>query len=166
MILDYKYIEQLLEEYFNGDTTIEEEKILRTFFCQENIPGHLVQYRDLFIYEQSEPKADCLGADFDVKMMKMIEVQDTEVSTKVVELPKASQMAHSVLKALHPFFRAAAVVAVVITIGNASQVLFQDSTREQTGVAKTEPTAGNNVADVPALNTDSLKSDTLRVIND
>lgn len=166
MILDYKYIEQLLEEYFNGETTVEEEKILRTFFCQESIPEHLAQYRDLFIYEQSEPSEDCLGADFDAKMMKMIDVQDTEVSTKVVELPKASKMAHSVLKALHPFFRAAAVVAVVITIGNASQVLFQDSTREQTGVAKTDPTTGKNVADVPTLKVDSLQNDTLRAIND
>lgn len=166
MILNYKYIEQLLEEYFNGETTVEEEKILRTFFCQESIPEHLLQYRDLFIYEQSEPKADCLGADFDAKMMKMIEVQDTEVSTKVVELPKASHMAHSVFKALHPFFRAAAVVAVVITIGNASQVLFQDSTKEQMGVAKTEPTTGKNVADIQTLKVDSLKSDTLKAIHD
>lgn len=166
MILDYKYIEQLLEEYFNGETTLEEEKILRTFFCQESIPESLVQYRDLFIYEQSEPKADSLDADFDAKMMKMIEEQDAEVSTKVVKLPKASQMAHSVLKALHPFFRAAAIVAVVITIGNASQVLFLDSTREQTGVAKTEPTTGKNVADVPTLRVDSLQNDTLRAIND
>lgn len=166
MILNYKYIEQLLEEYFNGETTVEEEKILRTFFCQESIPEHLVQYRDLFIYEQNEPKADCLGADFDAKMMKMIEEQNTEVSTKVVELPKASQITHSVLKALHPFFRAAAIVAVVITIGNASQVLFQDSTREQTSVAKTDPTAGKNVADIQNLNADSLQNDTLKSIHD
>lgn len=166
MILDYKYIEQLLEEYFNGETTLEEEKILRTFFCQEKLPEHLVQYRDLFIYEQSEPKADCLGADFDAKLMKMIEEKDTEVRTTVVKMPKASQMAHSVLKALHPFFRAAAIVAVVITIGNASQVLFQDSSKEQTSVAKTDPTTGKNVADIQNLKADSLQNDTLKAIND
>jgi len=166
MILDYKYIEQLLEEYFNGETSVEEEKILRTFFCQEEIPESLAQYRDLFIYEQSEPKADCLGADFDEKMLKMIEEQDTKVSTKIVELPKASQMAHSVLKALHPFFRAAAVVAVVITIGSASQVLFEESSREQTGIATTEPTTGKNVADVQNIPADSLNNDSLKGVND
>ncbi len=166
MILDYKYIEQLLEEYFNGETSIEEEKILRTFFCQESVPEHLVQYRDLFVYEQNEPKTDCLGADFDAKMMKVIEEQGVEASSKVVKMPKSSQMPQSVLKALHPFFRAAAIVAVVITIGNASQVLFQDSAREQTSVAKTEPTAGKNVADIQNLKADSLQNDTLKAIND
>lgn len=166
MILDYKYIEQLLEEYFNGETTVEEEKILRTFFCQENIPAHLVQYRDLFVYEQNEPKADCLGTDFDAKMMKMLEAQETETGTKVVELPKTSQLAYTVLKSLQPFFRAAAIVAVVITIGNASQVLFQDSSKEQTSVATTEPTTGKNVADVQALKQDTMIVDTLKAIND
>lgn len=166
MILDYKYIEQLLEEYFNGETTVEEEKILRTFFCQESIPAHLVQYRDLFVYEQNEPKADCLGADFDAKMMKMIEAQETETSAKVVKLQKTSQFAHSVLKSLQPFFRAAAIVAVVITIGNASQVLFQDSGKEQTSVATTEPTTGKNVADVQTLKQDTMRVDTLKAIND
>lgn len=166
MILDYKYIEQLLEEYFNGETTVEEEKILRTFFCQESVPEHLVQYRDLFLYEQSEPKADCLGADFDAKVMKMIGAQDMEESAKTVELPKASRLAHSVLLSLKPFFRAAAVVAVIITIGNASQALFEDTGREQTGVATTQPTTGKNMADVQTIKADSLQKDSLQVIND
>lgn len=165
MILDYKYIEQLLEAYFNCETTIEEEKILRTFFCQEDIPEHMVQYRDLFIYEQSEPKADSLGADFDEKMMKMVENQGTNLGTKVVKLPFASLTVHSVLKPLKPFFRAAAIVAVVITIGNASQALFKDSGREQTGVATMEPVTGKNVADVQMQKKDSLNKDTLQVFN-
>ena len=30
--MDYKYIEQLLERYWEGETTLQEEAILRTFF--------------------------------------------------------------------------------------------------------------------------------------
>lgn len=165
MTLDYKYIEQLLEAYFNGETTVEEEKILRTFFHQEDVPESLVQYRDLFIYEQSEPEVDCLDAGFDEKMMKMIDAQDSTDSMKVVKLPTASLMARSVLKSLQPFFRAAAIVAVVITIGNASQALFQDTGREQTGVATMRPVSGKNVADVQVQKIDSLQKDTLKVFN-
>ncbi|MBQ4446467.1 MAG: pyruvate ferredoxin oxidoreductase, partial [Prevotella sp.] len=32
--MDYKYIEQLLERYWQGMTTLEEERILRAFFSQ------------------------------------------------------------------------------------------------------------------------------------
>ena len=34
--MDYKYIEQLLERYWEGETTLQEEAILRAFFSQED----------------------------------------------------------------------------------------------------------------------------------
>ncbi|MCI6209206.1 MAG: pyruvate ferredoxin oxidoreductase, partial [Prevotella sp.] len=46
--MDYKYIEQLLEKYFECDTTLEEEQILRAFFAQQNVPIRLLPYRQLF----------------------------------------------------------------------------------------------------------------------
>jgi hypothetical protein len=32
--MDYKYIEQLMERYWNAETSMEEESILRSFFSQ------------------------------------------------------------------------------------------------------------------------------------
>ena len=43
--MDYKYIEQLLERYWNAETTLEEENILRTFFCQKDIPAEMEPLR-------------------------------------------------------------------------------------------------------------------------
>jgi len=48
--MDYKYIEQLMERYWNAETTLEEENILRTFFSQKNIPAEMEQWRPLFTY--------------------------------------------------------------------------------------------------------------------
>ena len=39
--MDYRYIEQLLERYWNCATTPEEEEILRTFFRQSDVPASL-----------------------------------------------------------------------------------------------------------------------------
>ena len=33
--MDYKYINQLLNKYWEGATTLEEENILRSFFSQK-----------------------------------------------------------------------------------------------------------------------------------
>ena len=52
--MDYKYIQQLLDRYWQGDTSIEEENILRQFFIQPNVPDELLQYRALFVYEHDE----------------------------------------------------------------------------------------------------------------
>ena len=40
--MDYKYIEQLLERYWQCETSLEEEQILQAFFRQEDIPVHLL----------------------------------------------------------------------------------------------------------------------------
>ena len=66
--MDYKYIEQLLERYWQCETSLEEESELRTFFSQEKVPAHLLQYRDLFVYQQVQQEIG-LGEDFDVRIL-------------------------------------------------------------------------------------------------
>ena len=40
--MDSKYIEQLLERYWQCETSLEEEAQLRTFFMEGDVPGHLL----------------------------------------------------------------------------------------------------------------------------
>lgn len=42
-------IEQLLNAYFEGETNLEDEKILRNYFLNENVPTHLLQYKPIFV---------------------------------------------------------------------------------------------------------------------
>ena len=70
--MDYKYIEQLLDRYFQCETSLEEERILRTFFSQKDVPVALLPYRDLFVYQQSETMEDQLSADFDQRILSII----------------------------------------------------------------------------------------------
>jgi hypothetical protein len=115
--MDYKYIEQLLERYWKCETSLEEEMILRAFFSQKDVPANLLPYKDLFIYEQKEPQADVLGDDFDRKMMSLIG-EETHVKARTVKMTQR----------LMPLFKAAAVVAIFLTLGNAAQVAFNDDT--------------------------------------
>lgn len=43
-------IEQLLDKYFEGETTLEEERRLTEYFQEEDIPDHLISYRDQILY--------------------------------------------------------------------------------------------------------------------
>lgn len=107
--MNYQYIEQLLERYFDCQTTLQEEQILRSFFAQEDVPGHLLQYAELFQYE-TEAKAESLGSDFDKRMLELINKQSAS-NTRIIRMHPR----------LAPFCKAAAVVAVAITIGNATE---------------------------------------------
>lgn len=104
--MDYKYIEQLLERYFDCLTTLEEEQILRSFFSQENVPAHLIQYCELFTF-QTEAKAESLGEDFDARMLSLLEKEN-----------KDAVRTFSIRRHVAPFLRAAAIVVVILSVGN------------------------------------------------
>lgn len=119
--MDYKYIEQLLERYFQCETTLKEEEILRSFFSQEDVPVWLTKYQTLFTYEAQ--KEQLLDKDFDERILTMIE-QGEPVKARVVTLTQR----------LMPLLKAAAVVAVILTIGNAAQAPWDrgwDNPREE-----------------------------------
>ncbi len=47
-------IEELLNKYFEGETSCEEERELRRFFTEGIVPEHLQKYRALFGFLESE----------------------------------------------------------------------------------------------------------------
>jgi len=113
--MDYKYIEQLLERYWEGQTSLQEESILRSFYSQlasmepavlSDIPESIKQYLPLFTMERETP----LGDDFDEKVLQLTEGNNPQ-QTKTIYL----------MNRLKPLFKAAAIVAILLTLGNAAQ---------------------------------------------
>jgi hypothetical protein len=54
-------IEQLLEKYFEGETSSQEEKFLREYFSSYNIDEKFIQYAPLFQYFKDEIAKNKLG---------------------------------------------------------------------------------------------------------
>lgn len=146
--MDYKYIEQLLERYWLCETTLEEEQILRTFFSQETVPVRLLPYKDLFTYEQIDVETNKLGDDFDRQMLEM-----------VGEVAPVKAKKISMTQRLRPLFKAAAIVAIILTLGNAMQVATQsrepDPIADNQGYTTTDN--GVSVAIADTLRGDSMK---------
>ena len=147
--MDYKYIEQLLNRYFEAETTLKEEQILKAFFEQDEqeLPADLRQYRELFVALEPE---ETLGDDFDARMLKMTE-ECVEVKARSISLTER----------MRPFFRATAVVAVVITIAGALDQSFKE---DNTWVDESDYAQFRVATDDPAmadLKVDSLTADSL-----
>ena len=51
-------IEELLERYFEGETSAAEEKRIRAFFASGEVPEHLAVYAPLFAYFDEEIERD------------------------------------------------------------------------------------------------------------
>lgn len=121
--MDYKYIEQLLDRYFTAETTLEEENILRAFFSQKDIPADMEKYRDLFSFQLNERQDVVLGDDFDARMLSMVEKEQPKTATVKAREIHLSQR-------LMPLFKAAAVVAIFLTLGQAAQFSIGDARSE------------------------------------
>ena len=62
-------IEQLLDVYFDGNTSLEEEQILKNYFSQDSIPAHLQEYKLMFDYF-AESKAEVSNQPIQVNTKK------------------------------------------------------------------------------------------------
>ena len=117
--MDYKYIEQLLDSYFEAKTNLEEENILRAFFAQENIPSHLRKYVELFREQSFGKNAETLGSDFDTRIMQEIGMTNMKTSAETRKF------------SFKPLWRAAACVAIVLALGQAAQMPYSDTEQQQ-----------------------------------
>ena len=115
--MDYKYIEQLLERYWECQTTLEEEAILRNFFRQEDVPASLLPYRQFFL-EEDEMASERLSKDFQDKMLRLV---GEEAPTHICKARRLTFM-----RRLRPFYRAAGLIAILLTIGNAAHQSFSE----------------------------------------
>lgn len=147
--MDYKFIEQLLERYWECQTTIEEEEILRNFFNQENIPASLLQYKPLFVYESQSKKQDTLDDSFDEQILN--------------ELGLNQSLRMTIFQRLTPLFKAVAVVCFFITIGAVveNSLSYDEHTSKSQSVAANQKdtiTMGEySIAYDNAIETDTVK---------
>ena len=158
--MDYKYIEQLLERYWECQTTLEEEAILRNFFRQEDVPASLLPYRQLFL-EEDKMANEHLGKDFADKMLRLVGEESP------IQVCKARRI--TVMRRLRPFYRAAGLVAILLTIGNAAHQSFTDEEEAAPQVA--ESTASDSLQNLTISQPEqqsaelmTLPSDTLDVL--
>lgn len=96
--MDSRQIEQLLEKYWNCDTSLEEEQQLREYFRGE-VPESMREVADLFRYFDVQQKQQVDHSDFDVV-----------VKTKIRQHPPDGK----VIKLFYNYGRIAAGLAVVI----------------------------------------------------
>jgi len=81
--MELSNIEKLLEKYFEGETTISEEKELKVYFTRETVPSHLKQYQDLFQYFSEESNISPRG-DLQLKTPRRISYKWIGVAASVV----------------------------------------------------------------------------------
>jgi hypothetical protein len=83
--MDLKQIEALLEKYYNGEASIEEEKILRTYFEGSNISDDLIADRDIFLYNLNEIEIQDSLPDLSEEIWEGINNEQIKIDNKTTK---------------------------------------------------------------------------------
>ena len=71
--MSFQTIEKLLQKYFEGETSLQEEDQLKSFFLKDDVPPHLMSLKQLFITYTREKEINVLDEQFDEDLMSRIE---------------------------------------------------------------------------------------------
>ena len=148
--MDYRYIEQLLDRYFAGETSLEEGETLRNALAHddEEMPQSLRQWVPLMAAMNEQPTLD---DSFDQRILAMTE-----------EAPQVKARTISLAQRLRPLFGAAAVVAILLTL---SQAINQSLRSNDIWVDANDYATVKQVSDDAAVAFDQT-SDSLRLAKD
>ena len=80
--MDRKNIERLIEKFYNGDTTIGEERMLENFFSQKKIPASFEAERDLFRFYNSSRNEKLHDDQLEQKIVQAIESEGGDLTGK------------------------------------------------------------------------------------
>lgn len=72
--MDYKNIHQILDKYWEGETSLEEEQTLRSYFNSDAVSDELKQFSPLFQY-LNEEETSTLSEAFDQQLMEKLKMQ-------------------------------------------------------------------------------------------
>jgi hypothetical protein len=136
-------IKQLLERYWQCETSVEEEQELRAFFSGQEIPEELKQYQALFVWENKQKR---ITAD----------------KSTIFAQPKKT-----VRIGFYPLLKIAASILIVMTFSISIYTYYQqekmmDVLFSETTSDAVEPTPNQGVVVAKAY---SAEQDTLQVKN-
>lgn len=107
--MDLDRIEQLLERYWECETTLEEEKELKKFFNSDKVPPKWQSVAPLFQYYEEEKKNGGLDGLFDEKVLAQIQAQEPSGGSGAGK--------GNVVRLFYNIGRVAAVGLILITAG-------------------------------------------------
>ncbi len=85
--MDYTSIEQILQKYWAGETSLEEEKLLIQFFTSSEVPAHLEEHQSYFtaLHQMQSVKLD---DTFDEEILQIIQERGQK-DTKTISISRS-----------------------------------------------------------------------------
>ncbi len=104
-------INELLERYYNAETTEAEEKELKRFFTEEEVPAHLLAEKEMFLQLQASAGDATIPEGLEKRLSKTIDHWETS-EQRTLKLQRGTRIRH-----LQWIGSIAASILIVISFG-------------------------------------------------
>lgn len=121
--MNTREVEQLIEKFYEGETTLAEERILREYFGRDQIPDELAEHKPLFAFQQKERDAEIPDPLFDRALFPKISEDEPGVVTLVT---KRSRTVYIASLAAAVILLAGIAVTFVLNLNADKQFSSQD----------------------------------------
>lgn len=91
--MNWLIIEQLLERFWEGETTLEEEQELKRAFLRDDIPTHLASFKNYFVYASEQNNIKHPQKDFETQLSEKL----GPIKKPIFTIPKFLAYAASLL---------------------------------------------------------------------
>jgi len=149
-------VERLLEKFYNGETSLEEERLLKDFFAGDEVPPHLHIEKVQFAFLDRERNLEMADERFDAKIIREASGNDGLVSRVMSNRPlfySTIGMAATILILLAIFLKFEPLpkrfqdtyTDPEVAYNEAKKVLFFVSKQFNRGTERLEPITAYNV---------------------
>ena len=70
-------VKVLLEKYYKGETSDQEEKYLKRYFVEHDVPDELNEEKEIFLYYSEESDIPDASGDFEMRIIRAVQNQET-----------------------------------------------------------------------------------------
>ncbi len=112
--MNQKYIHELLEKYWEAETSLNEEKVLQTYFESEEVPAEFAAFKPLFI-AKTKSQSTKLSDNFESIFLANLEQNENvfKLETKEDTIVKSQ---HAEIKKLRWLAGIAASIALILSV--------------------------------------------------
>lgn len=87
---DIEYIKRLLDSFYDGDTSLEEEEILKQYFSRNDVPEQLEAEQKIFL-DLFSGRGGCQASSLEQKLDLLIDNFHAEEERSIISLPRKSK---------------------------------------------------------------------------
>lgn len=165
--MNIRQIELLIDKYFEGQSSLEEEKAIREYLQQQDIPDKFKWLRDYFLYTEASAERVSVSEEFDKKLIGRLKdnTKHEQSSSRKLYMYVVSGVAASILLVIGLFSLIDRITERIDPSSREAEVAYQQASQALLFVSAKINSGMHEASDMKKLNENISKMEKISMYN-